>query len=80
MHIAAAVGTHTVAIYGSSTPDFTPPLTSNAKVHYRRLTCSPCFKRECPLEHLDCLKGITVEAVLGSVLHRLALRRENERQ
>jgi heptosyltransferase-2 len=72
MHIAAAVGTHVVAIYGSSTPDFTPPLTSNAQVHYRRLSCSPCFKRECPLGHLDCLNGISVETVFAGLVPRLA--------
>jgi lipopolysaccharide heptosyltransferase II len=72
MHIAAAVGTHTVAIYGSSTPDFTPPLTTNATIHYRRLGCSPCFKRECPLGHLDCLVGIGVDEVQASVERRLA--------
>ena len=72
MHVAAAVGTHTVAIYGSSTPDFTPPLTGKATVHYRRLSCSPCFERECPLGHLDCLKGIDVEQVFAGVKARLA--------
>jgi heptosyltransferase-2 len=67
MHIAAAVGTHVVALYGSSTPDFTPPLTANATVHYRRLSCSPCFRRECPLGHLDCLRGIAAAEVVASV-------------
>jgi len=73
MHIAAAVGAHTVAIYGSSTPDFTPPLSENSTIHYRRLTCSPCFKRRCPLGHLDCLTGIEVDAVLAGVERRLGL-------
>lgn len=72
MHIAAAVGTHTVAIYGSSSPDFTPPLTSNAEIHYRRLSCSPCFRRVCPLGHLDCLNGISVDSVFASVKRRLS--------
>lgn len=71
MHIAAAVGTHTIAIYGSSTPDFTPPLTSNSEIHYRRLSCSPCFERSCPLGHLDCLNGITVDSVFDGVEGRL---------
>lgn len=67
MHVAAAVGTAVVALYGSSTPDFTPPLTARASVHYRRLDCSPCFARDCPLGHRDCLRGIEVAAVAASV-------------
>lgn len=58
MHVAAAVGIKVNAIYGSSTPEYTPPLTDKAIIHYRGLDCSPCFKRECPLGHLNCLKGI----------------------
>jgi heptosyltransferase-2 len=67
MHVAAAVGTEVVALYGSSTPDFTPPLTSRASIHYRRLDCSPCFARDCPLGHRDCLRGIEVASVAASV-------------
>ena len=67
MHIAAAVGTNIHAIYGSSTPDFTPPLTDRCHIHYRRLECSPCFRRHCPLEHLNCLKGIAPEAVFAGI-------------
>lgn len=67
MHVAAAVGTEVVALYGSSTPDFTPPLTSRASIHYRRLECSPCFARDCPLGHRDCLRGIEVATVAASV-------------
>jgi len=63
MHVAAAVGTHTHAIYGSSTPRFTPPLTDTADIHYLDLECSPCFDRDCPLGHLRCLKELDVAAV-----------------
>lgn len=65
MHVAAAVGTHVHAIYGSSSPDYTPPLTERATIHFKRLDCSPCFKRECPLGHLNCLQGISASAVLA---------------
>jgi heptosyltransferase-2 len=68
MHVAAATGTSIVAIYGSSTPDYTPPLTADAKVLYLRLECSPCFERICPLGHSNCLKDIRPDAVLAQVL------------
>jgi heptosyltransferase-2 len=63
MHVAAAVGTRLIAIYGSSSPAYTPPLTDKADIVYLNLECSPCFKRECPLGHLNCLKQITVEDI-----------------
>lgn len=80
MHIAAAVGTHVVALYGSSTPDFTPPLTANSTIHYRRLDCSPCFRRECPLGHLNCLRGIDVASVTASVVTHLPELRSSSAQ
>lgn len=68
MHMAAAVGCHVVGLYGSTSPGFTPPLTSNRSLHYLALSCSPCFKRECPLGHLRCLREIEAGTVLGSIL------------
>lgn len=67
MHVAAAVGTRIHAIYGSSSEDFTPPLTSRCVTHNLRLECSPCFRRECPLGHLNCLNGITPQVVFAGV-------------
>ena len=65
MHVAAAVGVEVNVIYGSSTPEYTPPLTSDEKknIFYLGLACSPCFKRVCPLGHTDCLNKIDHEEV-----------------
>ena len=64
MHVAAATGTKVVAIYGSSTPDYTPPLTNDKVILYRDLDCSPCFERQCQYGHYDCLRKINVNEVL----------------
>ncbi len=73
MHVAAAVGCHVHAIYGSSSPGFTPPLTARRDIHYLGLSCSPCFKRECPLEHLNCLRQIEVAQLFASIERNASL-------
>ena len=67
MHIAAAFRRPQVAIFGSSDPRHTPPLSNKAKIHWLQLECSPCFQRTCPLGHLKCLVDITSQDVLNSV-------------
>jgi heptosyltransferase-2 len=63
MHITAAVGTPLVAIYGSTSPAYTPPLSQNVQVVQTEIECRPCFKRECPLGHMNCLKALSPEQV-----------------
>ncbi|MBB3329795.1 heptosyltransferase-2 [Halomonas campaniensis] len=68
MHVAAAVGTRVQAIYGSSSPAYTPPMTDQAEIHYLGIDCSPCFQRHCPLGHTRCLTEIPPERLLAAVL------------
>ena len=65
MHITASVNTNLISIFGSSSPFYTPPLMKHqsGEVVYKALKCSPCFKRECPLQHLNCLNNISAKEI-----------------
>jgi heptosyltransferase-2 len=67
MHVAAALGRPQVALFGSSSPEHTPPASAAARVIWLHVECSPCYRRECPLGHFRCMKEIDV----GMVLERL---------
>ena len=67
MHVACATGRRVIAIYGSTSPAYTPPLSKNAEVIYRYLECSPCFKRICPLGHTNCLTDIESETIFTAI-------------
>jgi len=70
MHIAAALGTPLVALFGSTDDRATGPHGQSEAVINKRVNCSPCFKRECPID-FRCMTGISVEEVVEKVRRKV---------
>ena len=67
MHVAAALDRPLVALYGSSSPAFTPPLAKRVAILQHAVPCSPCFERTCRYGHLDCLTQLTPSQALAAI-------------
>ena len=73
MHLAAALGVPTVTIFGSTEPILTGPLGDHHRIIRQHVACSPCFKRECPFGHYQCMTGIEPAHVAEVVARQLAI-------
>ena len=68
MHVAAALKRPLIALYGSSSPEHTPPLSDHARIaRLEGLPCSPCYQRVCPLGHFKCMNDLSPQQVLGEI-------------
>lgn len=67
MHVAAALDRPLVAVFGSSSFNYTPPMSPQARIVSLELECSPCFRRDCPEGHFKCLNDLMPERVLAAM-------------
>jgi len=75
MHLAAAVGTPVVALFGPTSPERTGPYGEGHVVIRKDMDCSPCFRKAC--ETMECMKTIRVEEVFEAVRERIESRRRS---
>ena len=67
MHVAAALNRPLVAVYGSTSPAFTPPLADRVAIVRLGLECSPCFDRTCRFGHYNCLRELKPRPVIEAL-------------
>lgn len=76
MHVAAAFGIPQVAVFGSTSPEHTPPLNPRARILWLKgeidLDCMPCFERTCRFGHTRCLTEISAARVGAAIDDTLA--------
>ena len=68
MHIASALNIPVLAIFGSTCPTTTGPYGDYIEVVQKKTSCSPCFKRECPID-FRCMKNIGIEEIYQRVIN-----------
>ncbi|MEG5265452.1 lipopolysaccharide heptosyltransferase II [Pseudomonas sp. JDS28PS106] len=67
MHVAAALNRPLVAVYGSTSPGFTPPLADEVEIVRLGIECSPCFDRTCRFGHYNCLRLLEPDTVIQAL-------------
>jgi heptosyltransferase I len=72
LHLAVGLGLPVIALYGADAPQWTGPYGPRHRVHYKKLPCSPCYKKPTCQGRYDCLEAIGVDEVLDSVQEQLA--------
>ena len=75
-HVAPAVGTKTIAIFGPTNPETTRPFGDNAEVLRKEVECSPCMLRDCPIDH-RCMTRISVDEVFEVVERHLSAKTQS---
>ena len=71
MHLAAALGTPLVAVFGSTDWSETAPFSERARVVREATECAPCRLRECPIDH-RCMSRVGIGRVAAAALELLA--------
>ncbi len=69
-HLAPAVGTQTLVIFGPTNPETTRPFSRNAAIIREQVECSPCMLRDCPIDH-RCMARISVDEVFTMAVRSL---------
>lgn len=74
MHVAAAVERPLVAVYGSTSPEYTPPLAEKIATEWNNdIDCRPCFKRVCPLGHNKCMTELYPQQIIAAITRLISL-------
>ena len=73
MHIAAALGVPSVTVFGPTDETATGPVGPKARLVREPVECSPCLKRECPIDH-RCMTRVTPERVAFEAIQLISVR------
>ncbi len=77
LHLASALNVPCIGLYGSTSPNWAPPVGDFSDAIYLNLPCSPCKSRVCPLEHHHCMEHLSADLVWSHFLSVLEQQRAN---